>query len=189
MAHIYGHSWPVRWGKVGQLRSVHVYSNCERAKLFLNGVSQGTRNRDSQDFPAAGLRWDLIFVPGLNHLRVEAHTATTTLIDAVDLTYQTDPWGTPAVLEIREKEREGNRISVEAKLFDAQGVLCLEARSLVRFSLYGAGRLNDNLGTTRGSRQLQQANGRAEISFVATGACTVEAAVEGLSAASLRVSS
>ena len=57
MAHIYGHSWPIRWGKFGELRAVHVYSNCDRAELFLNGKSLGTKQRDSQDFPAAGLRW------------------------------------------------------------------------------------------------------------------------------------
>jgi beta-galactosidase len=189
MAHIYGHSWPIRWGKVGELRSVHVYSNCERAELFLNGVSQGARNRDSKDFPAAGLRWVVALVPGHNRLRVEAHKGDVMVIDEIDLTYQTEPWGKPAVLELHEKGREGNRITVEAKLFDEQGVLCLDARNLVRFSLAGTGRLIDNLGTTRGSRELQLANGRAEISLVATSACTVEAAVEGLSAAALKISS
>ena len=71
MAHIYGHSWPVRWGKAGEERNVHVYSNCDRAELFLNGVSQGTKRRDSQNFPAAGLRWNVAFVSGQNHLRVD----------------------------------------------------------------------------------------------------------------------
>jgi beta-galactosidase len=53
MAHIYSHIWPVRWGRPGQLREVKVYSNCERAELFLNGKSLGSKLRDSQDFPAA----------------------------------------------------------------------------------------------------------------------------------------
>jgi beta-galactosidase len=189
MAHIYGHSWPIRWGKEGELRSVHVYSNCERAELFLNGVSQGARKRDSQDFPAAGQRWDVAFVPGPNHLRVEARNRDATVTDEIDLTYQTEPWGKPAVLELREESRDGDRITVEAKLFDARGVLCLDARNVVCFSLAGPGRLIDNLGTTRGSRELQMANGRAEISLDATGACTVEAAVGGLSSAVLKVSS
>ncbi|MGB8030398.1 MAG: glycoside hydrolase family 2 TIM barrel-domain containing protein [Terracidiphilus sp.] len=188
MAHIYGHSWPIRWGKEGQLRTVHVYSNCERAELFLNGVSQGTKKRDSQNFPAAGLRWDVVFAPGPNHLRVEAHKGDTAVSDEIDLTYQTEPWGTPAALVLHEKERDGSRITVEAKLFDAHGVLCLDARHIVRFSLAGTGRLIDNLGTTRGSRELQLANGRAQISLEAIGACTVEAAVDGISVAALKVS-
>lgn len=187
MAHIYGHSWPIRWGRQGQLRKVHVYSNCDYAELFLNGVSQGTKERDSQNFPAAGLRWDVAFAPGSNHLRVEARKGDTTITDEINLTYQSEPWGKPATLQVFEKERDGNRITVEAKLFDAQGVLCLDARDFVRFSLAGTGRLIDNLGTTRASRELQLANGRAEISLHATGACTVEAAVEGLPAAALKV--
>ena len=28
MVHIYGHSWPVRWGNEGEEKMVKVYSNC-----------------------------------------------------------------------------------------------------------------------------------------------------------------
>ncbi len=72
MAHIYGHTWPVRWGAEGEARIVKVYSNCPTAELFVNGESAGTRQRNSQDFPAAGLRWMVKFAPGKNHLRVVA---------------------------------------------------------------------------------------------------------------------
>ena len=34
MAHIYGHTWPVRWGAEGEPRIVKVYSNCPTAELF-----------------------------------------------------------------------------------------------------------------------------------------------------------
>ena len=165
-----------------------MYSNCGRAELFLNGVSQGTKDRDSQNFPAAGLRWDVAFAVGPNQLRVVAHRGDTTVTDEIGLTYQTEPWGKPASLELLEKERHGERITVETKLYDAQRVLCLDARDFVRFSLAGMGRLIDNLGTTRASRELQLANGRAEITLLAMGACTVEAAVAGLPAAVLKVS-
>ncbi len=187
MVHIYGHNWPVRWGKPGQLRKVHVYSNCDRAELFLNGISQGTRGRDSQNFPAAGLRWDAAFIAGPNHLRVEAHKGSVTVSDEINFTYQTQPWGKPVVLQLLKKEHTAGRITIEAKLLDAQGVLCLDGRDFVRFSLAGAGRLIDNMGTTRASRELQLANGRAEISLDASGRCTVEATVDGLPAARLMV--
>ena len=187
MAHIYGHSWPVRWGKPGQKRLVKVYSNCERAELFLNGVSQGAKRRDSQNFPAAGLRWEVVFAPGENHLRVVAAKGAATVTDEVSLTYQTEPWGQAAELRLREKARDGDRVTVEAKLFDAKGVLCLEAEDFVRFSLQGEGRLIDDLGTTRASRELQLANGRAEISLHARGKCRVGAAVKGVPKAALEV--
>jgi Beta-galactosidase/beta-glucuronidase len=183
MVHIYGHSWPVRWGKPGQKRTVRVYSNCERAELFLNGVSLGTKVRDSQDFPSAGLRWEVAFNPGKNHLRAVATKGSISLADEVSPVYQTEAWSKPAELRLAEKQREGDRITVEAKLFDAHGVLCLDAQNLVKFSLTGAGKLIDNLGTTRASREVQLANGRAEISLHLTGACRVQAVVQGIAPA------
>jgi len=187
MAHIYGHYWPIRWGKGGQLRDVLVYSNCDRAELFLNGVSQGTRERDSQNFPAAGLRWSVAFVPGQNHLRVEAHKAGAKITDEISFTYQTASWGKPAMLRLTEKERDGDRFTVQATLLDEHGVLCLDARDVVRFSLAGPGRLIDNLGTTRASRELQLANGRAEISFYSSGTCLIAVKGKGLPEATLKV--
>ena len=106
----------------------------------------------------------------------------------IELTYQTEPWGKPAELRLTEKARKGNTVSVGAMLYDAKGVLCLDSRDVVRFSLAGAGQLLDNLGTSRGSRELQLSNGRAEISLTRTGGCTVGVASEGLPAAFLNLS-
>ena len=64
MVHIYGHGWPVRWGEDGEEKEVLVYSNCQAVELFLNGESLGVRKRNSQDFPAAGLRWNVKFEKG-----------------------------------------------------------------------------------------------------------------------------
>jgi len=136
--------------------------------------------RNSQDFPSAGLRWDVAFAAGQNHLRVIASKGDLSLTDEVSLTYQTETWGKPAELRLREKQWDVSRVTVEATLFDSNGVRCLDAQNLVRFSLAGEGRLIDNLGTTRGSREVQLANGRAEISLNAIGACRVKAAVEGI---------
>jgi beta-galactosidase len=187
MAHIYGHGWPVRWGKQGERRSVRVYSNCESAELFLNGVSQGTKNRDSQNFPAAGLHWGVEFSSGANHLRVVAVKGGIQVTDELDLSYQTEPWGRPAVVRLTEKSRAEKIVTVEAKLYDANNVLCLEAKNVVRFSLNGAGTLIDNLGTIRASRELQLSNGRAEISLVRNGECTIQVKPSGLPDAFLKL--
>jgi beta-galactosidase len=188
MAHIYGHTWPVRWGKEGEKRSVHVYSNCDRAELFLNGKSMGTMHRDSQNFPAAGLRWDVAFAPGPNRLRVLASKGGVQVTDEIELIYQTAEWGKPVELRLVEKTRKGNVVTVEAKIFDARGVLCLDASGFVRFSLAGAGRLIDNLGTSRASRKIQLSNGRTEISVVCQGECTLEATPGGMHSAFINLS-
>ncbi|MBO4607180.1 MAG: glycoside hydrolase family 2 protein, partial [Prevotella sp.] len=50
--HIYGHTWPVRWGEADEEKEILVYSNLPRVELFLNGESQGIRRRQIQDYPA-----------------------------------------------------------------------------------------------------------------------------------------
>jgi len=187
MVHIYGHSWPVRWGKEGEMRSVRVYSSCDRAELFLNGKSLGTRHRDSQNFPAAGLRWDVVFASGTNHLHAVAMKGGAKVEDEIELTYQTEVWGEPSKLSVKEKARKGDVVTVEAKLFDASGILCLDSAKTIRFSLTGTGNLVDNLGTVRASRELQLSNGRAEISVFCKGGCTITATPEGVPAASLHL--
>ena len=187
MVHILGHSWPIRWGKTGEERNVHIYSNCDHAELFLNGISQGTMHRDSQNFPAAGLRWKVIFAAGRNQLRAVAIKNGVTVTDEISLIYQTETWGEPVELRLFETVRKDNLITIEAKVFDAKGVLCLDSTRVIRFSLAGESRLVDNLGTTRASRELQLANGRAQISLIHNGSCRVQATVEGLSAATLNL--
>jgi beta-galactosidase len=188
MVHIYGHSWPIRWGRSGEQRNVNVYSNCDCAELFLNGKSLGTMQRASQNFPAAGLHWKVAFTDGPNRLHVIATKGKVTVTDQIELTYQTQPWGKPVELRLREKGRKEDIVSVAATLYDAKGVQCLDSRSLVRFSLAGEGRLLDNLGTARGSRELQLDNGSAEISVVRKGRCTLGVVSEGLPAALLNLS-
>ena len=187
MAHIYGHTWPIRWGKPGELRDVRVYSNCDRAELFLNGKSLGTMQRDSQNFPAAGLRWKVAFASGSNNLHVVATKGSVTVVDDVTLTYQTEPWAKPAQLRLRESARKGNVVTVGVTLHDSNGIQCLDSRNVIRFSLAGDGKLIDNLGTARGSRELQLYNGRAEISLTRHGGSVIGVASDGLPPAFLNL--
>ncbi|GGA59302.1 beta-galactosidase [Edaphobacter acidisoli] len=170
MAHIYGHTWPVRWGKADEQKMVKVYSNCPQAELFVNGKSAGVKHRSSQDFPAAGLRWMTLFKPGRNTLRVVAQKDGVTVTDEIEFLYQTEQWGQPAVFKIAELPpptgADNKTVTVEAKLYDANGIQCLDARNRVRFSIAGAGTLIDNLGTPWASRVVEMCNGRAQITFV-----------------------
>jgi beta-galactosidase len=188
MTHIYGHTWPVRWGAEGEQRMVKVYSNCPSAELFINGKSAGTQQRDSQNFPAAGLRWMVNFAPGKNHLRVVAKKNDVTVTDEIEFEYQTTKWDKPARLQLRELSRDDGKATVEATLLDANGVLCLDSRATVRFSLAGSGKLIDNLGTSTGSRVVQMYNGRAQISLQRNnGANTVAVVTEGIAPASVSI--
>ena len=172
MVHIYGHTWPVRWGAEGEPRIVKVYSNCSTAELFVNGESAGQRKRNSQDFPAAGLRWMIKFKPGQNHLRVSGVRDGVTVTDEIEFEYQTAKWGKPARLALSEIARDADMATIEATLLDANGVLCLDAKNVVRFSVAGCGCMIDNMGTSTGSRVVQLYNGRARISLRRNGGAT-----------------
>jgi beta-galactosidase len=169
MARVYGHTWPIRWGAADETKLVKVYSNCATAELFLNGKSCGVKKRSSQDFPAAGLRWPVKFREGENHVRVVARKGKDEVTDEITFQYQTAKWDKPAKLELREVSRKDGVVTIEARLFDAKGVQCLDSRQRVRFGLAGDGQLLDNLGTSRGSREVELYNGRALISLKTNG--------------------
>jgi beta-galactosidase len=180
MAHIYGHSWPVRWGKPGEARMVKVYSNCDEAELFVNGKSLGVKKRNSQDFPAAGLRWGAVYQKGKNELRVVARKGKVQVEDLIMQEYQDAPWGKPDHLQFIVKERTGDTATLEVKLLDAKGLQCLDAANWVRFGLTGDGTLIDNLGTSSGARYVQMYNGRAIIRVRMRGISMASAQVEGV---------
>ena len=166
MVRLYGHSWPIRWGAPGEAKMVKVYSNCPSAELFVNGVSQGSRQRKSQDFPAAGLRWMVKLRPGPNKLKVVARAKNgATVTDEIEQRYQTQSWGKPARLVLESAGRSGDVATVRVRCLDAKGVLCLDARNVIRFGLTGDGRLLDNLGTSTGSRQVELWNGMGQIAL------------------------
>jgi beta-galactosidase len=179
MVHIYGHSWPVRWGERDEEKLVKVYSNCPAVELFVNGRSAGVKKRDSQDFPAAGLRWLVKFREGENVLRAVGNKE---IADEIKFVYQTEKWDKPAKLLLAE-----TKDGVEVKLIDAKGVQCLDARNFVRFALAGDGDLIDNLGTSTTARKVQLYNGRAQISVKRSGKLVISVSSEGLPTAFLSI--
>lgn len=165
MVHIYGHSWPVRWGDKGQQRMVKVYSNCEKAELFVNGKSYGMKIRNSQDFPAAGLRWMVNYREGDNDIKVIAYKGKEQVTDEIKQKYQTQKWSLPTNMTLELVSKNADTATVEVKLFDQQEIQCLDAKNVVEFGIAGDGKLMDDLGTSDGSRKVQMYNGRALISI------------------------
>jgi beta-galactosidase len=163
MIHIYGHSWPIRWGNAEELKLIKVYSNCEVVELFLNGVTLGKKQRNSQNFPAAGLHWRARFKSGENVLKATGRLNNTTVEDTLPLRYQTDKWDRATRIELREITRDERRVKIEARLLDGNSIPCLDARDRIWFGITGDGTLLDDTGTSTGSRSVELYNGRAEI--------------------------
>lgn len=179
MVHIYGHSWPVRWGDEGEKKMIKVYSNCDEAELFVNGKSYGANKRNSQDFPAAGLRWNVTLNKGPNNVMVKAKKGKTVIEDSILFQYQTEKWSKPSKLLIEKINEENGIATIQAKLLDENNVQCLDGANWIRFGLTGDGELIDNQGTSSGSRYVQLYNGRAIIKVkTKNGKSVVSAKVE-----------
>lgn len=163
MVHIYGHTWPIRWGAEGEEKMVKVYSNCDEAELFVNGKSYGVKKRNSQDFPAAGLRWQVPMNKGKYTFKVVAKKGKVTVSDEIVQEYQTDKWGKPAKMTLEKIDEKEGVATLEVKLWDDKNVLCLDAANLVAFGLIGDGELVKDQGTSTGSSKVQLYNGRAVI--------------------------
>lgn len=164
MVHIFGHSQPVRWGEKDEEKEILVYSNCPQVELYVNGVSLGVKKRDSQNFPAAGLRWNVKLNAGTNNIKaVGINRDKSTCEDTLDWIYQTDKWGKESSIKLTSIPVENNCEKVEVCLVDENGIPCLDSKKVVRFEIAGDGELIKNQGTAGGSAKVQVANGRASI--------------------------
>lgn len=165
MAHIYGHSWPIRWGKADEAKQLLVYSNCPEVELLLDGQSLGTHQRDITQFPAAGLHWSAALPVGPYTLVAIGRDARHHELcrDTLTQCYQTQVWGQPADIQLSLSAQPNGWQLLTAQVVDAQGIPCLECADFIEFGATDPQRLLTDQGTTRGSRLIQAANGRANI--------------------------
>jgi len=189
MIHIYGHSWPVRWGEKNELKEIFVYSNCNKVELFVNGVSQGIRTRNSQNFPAAGLRWNVPFIEGVNKIKAVALAKKNSEIitDEIQFEYQTKKWDEEAALKLKSTKISADTLMIEAQFIDKKGVRCLDSRKRVEFGITGDGELIQNMGTSTGSRKIEAYNGRACIKIIRKGECVVSVKSDKITTAFIKL--
>ncbi len=165
--HIESPTWRERVGRPGESLEVCVFSNCAKVELRLNGASLGNKTRVAGDFPANGLRWQVAFNEGKNHLLAigfggESETAR----DTLTAQYTGRKNGKPEEITLTAQKREDGSYLVIARVVDSQGQRCLDYNKRVYFSAAGAGRLLINYGTPTRSEVIEFANGQAAIEFI-----------------------
>ena len=107
------------------------------------------------------------------------------IVDELKLVYQTQKWDKPAKLVLEELRAVDDVSTLQVKALDANGVMCLDARNVVRFGFAGDGRLIDNLGTSTTARKVELYNGRALISVRRRGKVVVSVSSNALPTAFL----
>lgn len=141
MAHILPHwSWS---GREGETTPVHVYTSGDSGELFVNGVSQGRREKAPGEYR---LVWDdVVYSPGSVEVVVYkggaewARDCVRTAGEAVGVSLSIRPVP-EAVVSLREcPTREW--VIVEASLLDASGVEVPDADNLLKFSVEGPAKI------------------------------------------------
>ena len=163
-AYIESHTWTNRQGPKGLKRSVSVYSNCSEIELFLNGKSLGVKKRNTKDFPAAGLNWNIDFVDGNNVLTAIGKTKNGDEIkDELNVNYRFTKNGKAKSLTLDYTKLENDNILVTATARDKDGLRALDFENRVYFQCLSGGETKKSMGTPTGSEAIEMANGKASI--------------------------
>lgn len=162
--YIESHSWTERQGPQGKSRDVSVYSNCPEVELFLNGESLGVKQRNTKQFPAAGLHWDLNFKNGKNTLVSEGRTPDgKTVKDELEINYRYTKNTKAKDLILNYTPLDNGNYLITATAIDAKGLRCLDYENRVYFQCLSGGETFKSLGTPTGSESIEMANGKASI--------------------------
>jgi len=130
--HVLPHwNWP---GREGEVTPVHVYTNCDKVELFVNGQSQGTLDRSDNQYR---LRWDdVVYQPG----KVEAIGWK----DGKKVARETIKTSGPvAKIEacLEKGFGEGDLYYIDVKLTDKKGNFVPTACDELKFSVTGPGEI------------------------------------------------
>lgn len=162
--YIESHTWTERQGPRGLARNISVYSNCNEVEFFANGKSLGVKQRNTKEFPAAGLYWNVQFKEGKNTLVALGKTKDGKIYeDKLTINYRFQKNSKVRALELSYRKLESGNYLVTAVAKDAKGLRCLDYEKRVYFQCLSGGKTFKNMGTPTGSESIEMANGKASI--------------------------
>ena len=129
MAHILPHwTWP---GREGQVTPVHVYTSGDSAELFINGKSQGIKQKGD----GYRIRWDdVTYEPGV----IKVVTYKNGRKWATDVVRTA---GAPRRVVLRKDYAGNDLIFYKAVVVDRRGTPVPSAGNLIHFSIKGPGEI------------------------------------------------
>ena len=120
-------------GREGEVIPVHVYTNCDKVELFVNGKSMGTLERADKQYR---LRWDdVVYQPG----KVEAIGWK----DGKKVTETVRTAGKVRKIKLSQETGfgEGDLYYIDVKLTDKKGNFAPKAGNELKFSVKGPGEI------------------------------------------------
>ena len=120
-------------GREGEVIPVHVYTNCDKVELFVNGKSMGTLERADKQYR---LRWDdVVYQPG----KVEAIGWK----DGKKVTETVRTAGKTRKIKLSQETGfgEGDLYYIDVKLTDKKGNFAPKAGNELKFSVKGPGEI------------------------------------------------
>ncbi|WP_248722382.1 glycoside hydrolase family 2 protein [Seonamhaeicola sp. ML3] len=165
--YIESHTWTERQGPKGKSRTVSVYSNCPEVELFLNGKSLGVKKRNTLEFPASGLNWELNFSEGENKLVSKGKSKLGKEVqDELTVNYRFEKNKKARSLKLNYTKLDNGNYLVTATALDKKGLRCLDYEECVYFQCLNGGKALVSQGTPTGSEIIEMANGSASIEVI-----------------------
>jgi beta-galactosidase len=158
-------TWTERYGESRESKEISVFSNCSKVELVHDGIKLGKKKKDIHNFPASGLRWNVSFNEGVNQLIAIGYLDEIKVYDTLNITYYTEPPGSPQELELTYKKLPSGSILVTALALDKNGRRATNYEEKVYFQSMAGGELKQSHGTPTGSSIIAMANGKAMIEF------------------------
>ena len=121
-------------GREGEVTPIHVYTNCDKVELFVNGESKGILERSDKQYR---LRWDdVVYEPG----KIEAAGYRDGKKVASE-TIRTAGEARRVKLELEKGFGEGDLFYIDAKITDKKGNFVPVACNDLKFNIKGAGEI------------------------------------------------
>lgn len=132
-------TWPDR---IGQIVPVQCYTNYPKVELFVNGVSQGVREKDpSNKFTRYRMIWDsVVYQPG--EIKVVAYDQSGGVCEERSERTAGSPYQIRLSADRSQIKANGNDLSfIEIEVVDKDGILCPRDASMLFVKVQGNGRL------------------------------------------------